>query len=70
MCYFTVLFSDSLLYDIENSSLCYTVGPCLSTLYMIVVYLLIPNSKFIPLPPFPFVKHKFVFYSCVSVSVL
>ena len=28
------------------------------------VYLLIPNSQFIPPPPFPFGNHKFVFYVC------
>ena len=32
------------------------------------VYLLIPNSKFIP-PPFLFGNHKFVFYACESISV-
>ena len=34
------------------------------------IYLLIPNSKLIPLPAFPFGNHKFVFYVCESVSVL
>ena len=32
------------------------------------VYMSIPNSQFIPLPPLPFGNHKFVFYVCESVS--
>ena len=51
---FHILFHFGLSWDIEYSSLCYTVGPCcLSILYMYVcvcvyiyinLYLLIPNS--------------------------
>ena len=49
---FQILFPFRLLQDIEQSSLCYTVGPCwLSVFKYSSVYLLIPNSQFIPLPP-------------------
>ena len=34
------------------------------------MYLLIPNSKFIPPPHFPFGNHQFVLYVCESISVL
>ena len=34
------------------------------------VYVSIPISQFIPLPPFPSGNHKFVFYICDSISVL
>ena len=34
------------------------------------VYLLTPNSQFIPSSTFPFGNHKCVFYVCESVSVL
>ena len=45
---FQILFLNSLLHDIEYSSLCYTVGPhCLSFTYS-SLYLLITNSQFIP----------------------
>ena len=37
-----ILFHSKLLQDVEYSSLCYRVGPCLSILCM--VYLFIPNS--------------------------
>ena len=67
---FQVLFHYGLLQEIEQSSLCYTVGPCLSTLYTVVC---ICESQapdlFLP-PPFPFGNHKFVFYVCESISVL
>ena len=33
-----------LLQHIEYSSLCYTVGPCCSSILYIGVYILIPNS--------------------------
>ena len=59
-----ILFYYSLLLDIEYSSLCYTVGPCLSVLYVVVCmcYSQTPNLS---LPPIPFGNHKFV----LSVSL-
>ena len=67
---FQILFHFRLLQVIEYSSLCYTVGPCLSILDIVVCicYSQIPNL-FLPIP-FPFGIHKFVFYVCESVSVL
>ena len=44
---FHFLFHCDLSLDIEYSSLCYTVGPCLPLFYT-VLYLLISNSQFIP----------------------
>ena len=34
------------------------------------IYLLLPNSQFIPHYSFPFSNHKYVLYICESVSVL
>ena len=52
---FHILFHYGLLSDIEYSSLCYTVGPCCLSVFIVYlfyssVYLLIPNSRFIPSP--------------------
>ena len=66
-----ILFHYRLLWDIECSSLCYTVDPCwLSCLYIVISisfmysnqYLLISNSKCVCPLPFPFGNHKFVSY--------
>ena len=49
---FQIPFYYRLLQDIEYSSLCYTVGPLLFIYFMYSsMYLLIPNSQFIPLLP-------------------
>ena len=45
--HFQILFYYRLLQDIEYSSLCYTVGPSLSVLYIGGVYMLIPNHPHI-----------------------
>ena len=67
---FQILFSYSLLQNIEYSSLCYTVDPrSLSILCMWCVYAN-PNFLIYPSPPFPFGNHKFVFYVCGPISVL
>ena len=55
-----ILLHYRLLQDID-----YIVLPICSS-----VYLLIPDSKLIPLPTFPFGNHKFVFCVFESVSVL
>ena len=63
------------LQDVEYSSLCYTVSPCLSILYVYIyisVYKLIPNSSFISPPYYPsaLITIHFVFYTCESISFL
>ena len=65
---FHILSHYSLSQDIECSSLYYTVGPCLSILYIIVC---IANPK-LPIHAFYLPKlsnHKSVLYICESVSV-
>ena len=50
---FQILFSFRLLQSIEQSSLCYIVGPCwVSSLYN-RIHMLMQNSQFIPPPSFP-----------------
>ena len=68
---YQILFRLRLLQNIEQSSLCYTVGPYyLSILYIAVcICLSQPPNLSLP-PPFPFGNHKFVFEVCESVSVL
>ena len=65
---FHILFHYGLLQDIE-----YVLYSRTSLfIYFIYsnLYLLIPNSLFIPsLPPFSFGNQEFVFYVCESVSV-
>ena len=60
-----------LLQDIEHSSLCNTVGPCISLLYIVGIAL-ISNSSFTPPSscPFPFGNHAFFINVCESISVL
>ena len=49
---FLVLFPFRLLQNIEQSSLCHTVGPCWSSVLIISsVYMSIPNSKSVLPPP-------------------
>ena len=64
-----MLFHYGLLQATEYSSLCYTVGPCLSISYVVCVYV---NSKLLilPSPLSPLVNHKFVFYVCKSTYAL
>ena len=59
-----------LLQVIEYSSLCYTGSWWFIYFTYISVYLLIPNSRFIPPPTFPFGIRKFLFSVCESISVL
>ena len=66
--YFLGSFPYRLLQDIEFSSLCYTVGPCFSVLY-VLMYICWSQTPNLPLS-LPFDNHKFVFYVCESVSVL
>ena len=66
---FHILFHYGILQDIEYRSLCYTIGPCFICFTYSGLYLLVPNSQFIP-PPFPFDNCKFVCYVCKSVSIL
>ena len=63
---FPILFYYSLLQDIGSSSLCYTVGPCLFLLciVMCISESQIPNLS--PTPPSPFGNHKCVFCVCES----
>lgn len=58
---FQILFHYKLLKIIEYLPLCY-MGPCFFLIYFIdsSVYLLVPNSQFIP--AFLFGNHKIVFY--------
>ena len=64
---FHILFCCGLWQDIVYSSLCYTIGPCLSTLY-VSLYLLTPNSQPNPLPPpSPLLDHKSVLYASLQV---
>ena len=63
-----MLFHYGLSQDTECTSLCYTVGLCLSILY--VIHLLTPNSQSIPPAfPFPLGNYKSVLYYCESLSI-
>ena len=65
---FQILFHYKLLHDIEYSSLCNTVDPCLSALYIVVCicYSQTPNLSPPTAPTVPFGDHKFV---SMSVSL-
>ena len=68
---FQILFPFSLLQNIEQSFLCYTVGPCWLFILNIAVCICQSQTPNYPSsPPFPPGNHKFVFYVCESVSVL
>ena len=54
---FHILFHDDLSQDIEHSSLCYTVGTCLSILY-ILVYVCWSKPPVHPPNPFPTGSHS------------
>ena len=45
---FQILFHYGLLQDIEYTSLCYTVGPCLSILYIVVGFMCCTRTVFSP----------------------
>ena len=67
---FHTIFHCDLSQSIKKRSLFYTVGPCLSILYVIVCicYSQVPNLS---LPhPTPIGNHKSVLYICESVSLL
>ena len=64
-----ILFHYGLSWDIEYSSLCYTVGPCYLPILYTSLHLLIPNSQSFPPPP-PLGNHRSVLYACESVSIL
>jgi len=61
--FFFIFFHYGLLQDIENSSVCYIVGPsCLSVLIYNTLHLLIANSQAIPPCPPPLAQ---VYSLCV-----
>ena len=58
---FQILSSFRLLQNIEQSSLCYTVGPCwLAILNIVVCQFQTPNLCTPTLPPFPFGNYTFI----------
>ena len=58
---FQILFPFRLLHNIEQSSLCYTVGPCWLSILNIAVCNVSPKLPNYPSPlPFPPGNHKFV----------
>ena len=67
---FQILFPFRLLQSVEQSSLCYTLGPWLSSILSVVVYTRPSQTPSLsPPPPFPPGNHSFVFCVCESVSV-
>ena len=69
---FSILFSITVLsQEIGYSFLCYTAGPCLSILNVIVFVSTNPKLPVYPIPsPFPLGNHNSVLYVCEFVSVL
>ena len=68
---FQILFLHRPLQSIEQSSLCYTVGPHQLSILYIAVCICQSQSLNLSLPPlFPIGNHKFVFCIWDSVSVL
>ena len=70
--FFYILFHYGLSQDIKYSSLCYTLGPCCSSIrYVIVcIYQLQTPRIFLSLP-YPLLgNHRSVLYVCESVSIL
>ena len=67
---FYILFHYGLLQDTENSSLCYTAGPCCSSIVYITVSSANPKLPVL-LPPniLPLSNHKSVLYVCKPVSI-
>ena len=67
---FQILFPFWLLQNIEQSSLCYSVGPCWLSILNIVVCTCVSQTPSISLPaPFPLVTIS-LFSKSMSVSVL
>ena len=65
---FKIIFPSSLLHNIEQGSLCYTVGPCWLSILNIAMCTSIPNSLTVPSPqPLPSGNQKFILCECVSV---
>ena len=48
----------------EQSSLCYTIGPCWLSILYIVVCICQSQTPNLSLPPSPFGNHEFVSYAC------
>ena len=68
---FQILFSSGLLQNVEQTSLCYTVGPCWLSIFNVVMCLCQSQTPDLSLPSlFPLFNHKFVLYVCESISVL
>ena len=65
---FQILFPYRLLQSIEQSSLCYTVGPYQLSILYIVVCMCQSQSSNLSYPPPG--NHKFIFYICNSIFVL
>ena len=62
-----VLFPFRLLQSIEQSSLCYTVGPC----WLFILYIVVcvnPNLPIYPSPPFP-LGNRSLFSTSVTLSL-
>ena len=68
---FSDFFHSSLSWDIEYSSLCYIVGPCLCIILIRVYwYQVHPKLPIHPsLPPLPLGNHKIALYVCKFPSV-
>ena len=66
---FQILFPYRPLQSIEQSSLCYTVGPYQLSILYLVVCICQSQSPNLSLPPLPPSNHKCVFYICDSTSV-
>ena len=65
---FQIFFHYRLLQDIEYSSLCYTIGPCCSSILYTAVCICYSQAPDLSLPTsFPFGSKKFVFYVCESL---
>ena len=67
---FQIIFQYRSLQSIEQSSLCYTVDSYQLFILYIVVCICQSQSPNLCLPHFPVGNHKFVFYTCDSISVL
>ena len=66
---FQIVFPYRLLQHIEYSSLCYTVGPCWSSIVYTLVSICWYQPPNLPHPPFLLGNHMFVFYVSKSVSI-
>ena len=66
---FQIIFPYRLLQHIDYSSLCYTVGPCWSSILYTLVSICWYQPPNLPWPSFLFDNRKFVFYVCKFVSI-